>query len=85
MSFREKTAWISLLTTLVVWGYYFTVLLRALSAGNADGGNLMGMFVGCVVLLIAMQIVFGVIAAGLAVVFGKREERHGARTAATMG
>jgi hypothetical protein len=63
MPFREKTAWMSLVTTLAVWGYYFVAVVRALRSGAPDGGALLGLFVGCVILLTVVQIIVSVVLA----------------------
>ena len=34
MSFREKIAWISVVTTVIVWGAYFTFAIRTLMTGG---------------------------------------------------
>ena len=56
MPFREKTAWVSFVTTLVVWGYYFIAVLRALSTGAPDGGRLLGLLIACIAILVVMHI-----------------------------
>lgn len=50
MSFREKSAWIQLLSVLLVYGYYF---VRVLPNGKPDAG----LFLVCVFVLVAVQIV----------------------------
>lgn len=60
MPFREKSAWISLITTFAVYAYYFWNLQRA---RGRDGGELLGLFIGCVVILVVLQIIFHVGAA----------------------
>ena len=47
MSFREKTAWIAVLTTLVVWGYYFSQVWHGLSVRAFDGAGLWTLFLVC--------------------------------------
>jgi hypothetical protein len=37
MSFREKTAWVCLVTMAAVYGWYFAATLPALAAGGAAG------------------------------------------------
>jgi hypothetical protein len=66
MSFREKSAWISLVTTLAVWGYYALVLAAALASGRPDGVRLLGLFSTCVLLVVAAQVVLSVLIAVLA-------------------
>ena len=57
MTFREKSAWISLVTTLLIWGYFFIVLLREIGTRDPDGGALMGAFIVCTLALVAVQVV----------------------------
>lgn len=57
LSFREKTAWVSLVVTLLVFVPYFTNVFRAF-AGSAPGvGTLAGAFVGAVVLVVILLVV----------------------------
>ena len=60
MPYREKTAWISLLSTLVVWGAYFLKVSADVLAGRTGGDLHLGAFIGSVVLLIAVQVVLQV-------------------------
>lgn len=60
MSFREKSAWISLITYAVVFGGYFFVLWQSWDPSYARGLTL-GLTIGAVVMLI-------IIATGLAIV-----------------
>lgn len=47
MAFREKTAWIAVITTLVVWGYYFSEVWRGVGARALDGPALWTLFLAC--------------------------------------
>lgn len=60
MSYRERSAWISLVTTLGVWGWYFVVLARSFARGEADGARFVGLFIGCVVAIVALSIVLAI-------------------------
>jgi dolichyl-phosphate-mannose--protein O-mannosyl transferase len=62
MSFREKRAWISLITYGVVFGGYFFALWQAWDASYAQGLS-MGLMVGAVVALIIVAIVLNTIIA----------------------
>lgn len=64
MPFREKTAWISLLATLAVYGGYFASL--ALAGGEERPAAAFGRLVGATVLFIVLMIVLTVITAVLA-------------------
>ena len=60
MSFREKMAWVSIAVTLAVWGFYFFEFSQLVSGGRATAGDLMELFVGCVVLTIVVEIVLAI-------------------------
>ena len=58
MAFREKSAWISLLSMLAVYGYYFWTEWQ-----RGPGAPELGLLAGCVVLLTVLQIVLHILAA----------------------
>lgn len=60
MSFREKSAWISLVSGLAVWGWYFFQVWQAVQAGET--GGLMGLFIKVVVISIGVQIALMILA-----------------------
>jgi hypothetical protein len=61
MPFREKSAWIQLVSAVAVWGYYFWTVALALAAGQSV--HFVGLFVGCVIGLVVLQIVLSIFAA----------------------
>ena len=63
VAFREKSAWISLLVTLVVYGVYFFYFGRALSHGREFGVG--GPISLAVVAIVVLQIILQVISAAL--------------------
>jgi hypothetical protein len=63
MAFREKVAWSSLASTLLVWGWYFATLVAGLRGGGADFGDFAGRFVLAVILLVVIQIVAAIVLA----------------------
>ena len=63
MTFREKNAWIAVVTTLAVWGYYFSVLLGAVAARTLDGDALFWLFVWCMGITILVMFPLNVAAA----------------------
>lgn len=66
MAFREKTAWISFLTTLVIYGAYFANFMRVrLVEGRSHGHDLFSSFLVCVLVLVAVQIVLHIAAAAM--------------------
>jgi uncharacterized membrane protein len=66
MAFREKTAWISVATTILIWGYYCTQAMPPLLAGTADAGDFVGLLIGCTILSVIFQVVLTVIIAVMA-------------------
>ena len=71
MAFREKVAWLSLLSSLAIWGYYFSLLGGGLSAHTVGDDLFVGTFIGCVVLSVVVQILLGI---ALAVLSPKESE-----------
>jgi hypothetical protein len=63
MSYREKIAWISIVTILTIWGYYCIRALPALAAGTGDVGDFVGLFIGCTILSVVVQVALTVVAA----------------------
>ena len=63
MSFREKSAWISLLAYLAIYGFYFANVAMALSRGGADGAQFLGLLSKSVVLFVLVTVVLTIIAA----------------------
>jgi len=61
MPFREKSAWIQMISAVAVWGYYFWTVALALAAGQSV--HFVGLFVGCVIGLVVLQIVLSIFAA----------------------
>lgn len=56
MSFREKSAWVSLVTTALIWGFYFVTLGHSLATGDPSGTRFVGLFVGCTIALVVVQV-----------------------------
>ncbi len=57
MSFREKSAWISMLSMLAIYGFYFGSVIHAGSqAGGARSGGLLGTIVALVVVQVLLTI-----------------------------
>lgn len=55
MPFREKSAWVSLIATVAVYGVYFALLVPRLAAD--PGHAYFGLLFGCVFSLIVLQII----------------------------
>ena len=62
MSFREKTAWIAVITTLVVWGYYFSEVWRGVAARALEGQGLWTLFLICMGITIVLMLALNLIA-----------------------
>ena len=55
MSFREKLDWVSLISTLGVWGFYFLRLARGVTQGySAEAFE--GLMVRCLVISVVIQV-----------------------------
>lgn len=63
MPFREKSAWISLLATIGVYGVYFTAFARAIAAGRGVG--FAGPLTACVIALVVVQAGMHIVTAAL--------------------
>jgi hypothetical protein len=63
MPFREKIAWTSFVTTLLVWGYYFLALVRELATGDPEGSRFIGLAVGCTIAIVLLQVVATIVLA----------------------
>ena len=61
MSFREKSAWISVVTYVGVYGYYFWTVFKVVAAGQTSSFHFGALLVEVVFLLAAVQIVLQVI------------------------
>ena len=62
MSFRELSAWLSVVTTIGVWGYYFLTLLGAFNAGTLNGDATLKLFIGCMIATIVVQVALNIVA-----------------------
>lgn len=65
ISYREKSIWVSLLSTLFIFGYYFYSAFSILRTpyANMHMFALMGLFIGVMVWMIIVQIVLHIILA----------------------
>jgi ABC-type amino acid transport system permease subunit len=66
MSFREKHLWISIVSSVAVWGWYFWFLIRHVAAGRLLNDHFTGdvslAFMGCLVLVALIEVVLTFIA-----------------------
>ena len=63
MAFREKNAWIAVVSTLVIWGYYFSVLIGAANARQLDGDAVFWLFVWCMGITVLVMLPLNLVAA----------------------
>lgn len=56
MSVRERTAWIAVICTIVVWGYYFAAFLIDVLSRELDGSAVLTRFLVCMGLSLAGMI-----------------------------
>jgi hypothetical protein len=66
MTFREKNAWIAVVTTLVVWIFYFWQVAAAALSGALDGDRVFWLFVWCFGISIVIMLPVNIVAAILA-------------------
>jgi hypothetical protein len=62
MSFREKSVWISFVSILIVFGYYFTTVARAM-LGLRSESNLFAVLVVAIAALVVLEVVLHIIVA----------------------
>ncbi|SDG65857.1 hypothetical protein [Pelagibacterium luteolum] len=63
MSMREKVAWISTLTALVIFGYYFWSVLSDFGQRQLDGDVLFWRFIWCLGIAVAIMLPASLLAA----------------------
>jgi len=68
MSFREKSAWISVISMSVIYGFYFWSVLRS---GPHDGGFRFGGLLATIIALVVVQVLLTIAAA----IFSPREAK----------
>lgn len=56
MSMRERTSWIAVITTLIVWSYYFAVFWGDALSGRIDGTGLRNLFIICLVISVIIML-----------------------------
>ena len=56
MAFREKSAWITLVTTLIVYGGYFALVVPRIASGSYGGFQFVGLLSGAIVLIVILQV-----------------------------
>lgn len=62
MAFREKSAWITLVTTLIVYGIYFAFAVPRLLSGRFDGFEFVSWLSGAIVAIVILQVALTIFA-----------------------
>lgn len=62
MSPRERTAWIAVATTIVIWSYYFGAFWLDVLSRELDGGQILIRFTVCMVISLVVMIGLNVMA-----------------------
>ena len=57
MSYQEKSIWISLISTILIFGYYFTKAISVFNNQDIHNNNLIGLFIGIIIAVIIIQII----------------------------
>ena len=65
MSFREKAAWIAVLTTIPIWGFYFWSVWQAYWSLALDGQAILNLFLVCLGVTIAIILGLNLLSAWL--------------------
>ena len=70
MSFKEKSIWISLIVTILIFGFYFVFAFTEMKNNSPEGalGTIAGIFIGVIILIIVMEIILHSV---IAIVFRK--------------
>jgi hypothetical protein len=61
LSFREKSVGISLVATIVIFGYYFANVIEGFASDDLDQADLFWLFVSVVVMMIVVEVVLHIV------------------------
>lgn len=78
MSFREKTAWVCLISTIAVYVPYFAHVYRLFDRGELTAGTALSLFIGAVV----AQTLLGIASGAAIAIVGSRQAPRDERDAA---
>jgi hypothetical protein len=56
MAPRERTAWIAVVSTIVIWSYYFGAFWLDVAARHLQGGQILARFIVCMLIMAAVMI-----------------------------
>jgi len=68
LSFKEKSIWISLITTIIVFGYYFARVFGILNQSTGGTTELIVLYIGVVIFMVILVIVSHIL---LAIIYTK--------------
>ncbi len=74
LSFREKIVWISLISTVLIFGYYFFQAFNVFNNPNIENTSLISLFIGVVILISVIQVILIII---LSIANKKEAEKGG--------
>ncbi len=61
LSYREKIIWISLISTTLIFGYYFFSAFKVFNDPEVANETLIGLFIGLVIWIIIIQIILQIL------------------------
>ncbi len=65
MTFREKHLWITVMSTVLVWGFYYVRMYEAVAGGGLMSDEFPGamgaLFAGCLIVVVVIEIVLNII------------------------
>ncbi len=69
ITFKEKSTWIHLITTLLIFGFYFTKAIYKFINATIEETNLIGLFIAVVISMIIIEVISHII---LSIVYRKQ-------------
>ncbi len=72
MTFKEKSTWVHLVTTIIIFGFYFSKTFTVFFSSKTVDPNLFNLFISAVILLIIIEIILHII---LGILFYKQSEK----------
>ncbi len=73
MSFKEKSIWISLIATIIIFGFYFSKTFPLFRNFDDNNTEMVMLFIGVVILMIIVQIISHIVLA----VFNRKDAEAG--------
>lgn len=85
MAFREKLAWISVVTMTLVYGWYFWTVYPLARAGHGDGLHYAALLQGTIIAVVVLQIILTIAVAILSPREARRPEDEREKLIALKG